>query len=153
MVQLFNSLGLASGKHCFLSVPLIYHPDANATTGYFVCYGTIKVPGSFSWRFPFGAVAVIGIFFAIGSIFLPHSPRWLTLVGRHDQVHAAIIKLGMRQDEINSLGGPPPNVAHNKEKTSFWVELKQLWAKDVRFRTTFGVFMMVMQQVSVYLCS
>ncbi|KAK0210316.1 general substrate transporter, partial [Desarmillaria ectypa] len=43
-------------------------------TGYFTCYGSIKVPGSFSWRFPLALQAMVAIILAIGTPFFQHSP-------------------------------------------------------------------------------
>ena len=65
--------------------------------GYFVCYGTVRLDDSVSWRFPFGMQAVMGIIFSAGSLFLPHSPRWLKHVGREVEATAAWF-VGCRMD-------------------------------------------------------
>ncbi|MFT8479746.1 sugar porter family MFS transporter [Gluconobacter oxydans] len=38
-----------------------------------------------SWRWMLGIVGVPGVLFLIGVLFLPDSPRWLVLRGRHDE--------------------------------------------------------------------
>jgi len=38
-----------------------------------------------SWRWMLGIMAIPGVFFLIGSFFLPDSPRWLMLRGRHEE--------------------------------------------------------------------
>ncbi|KAJ6560253.1 general substrate transporter [Mycena capillaripes] len=126
-VQLFNTIGVAAG--------------------YFTCFGSVKYAGNFSWRLPLGLQAVVAFVLAVGTPFFPHSPHWLLSVGRPVAAEAAALKLGLQLTEIRKAGeisasGPATEVA----KRSFIQQAKELWAKDVRFRTFFGFFLMVMQQ-------
>ncbi|KAJ7359236.1 general substrate transporter [Mycena albidolilacea] len=126
-VQLLNTIGVASG--------------------YFTCFGTVKHAGSFSWRLPLGLQAVVAILLAIGIPFFPHSPHWLLSVGRAADAEKATLTLGLhlteirKEDEASASG---PGVAAAKQ--GFKQQAKGLWAKDVRFRTFFGLFLMGMQQ-------
>ncbi|KAJ7892749.1 general substrate transporter [Mycena olivaceomarginata] len=127
-VQLLNTIGVASG--------------------YFTCFGTVRHTGSFSWRLPLGLQAVVAILLAIGIPFFPHSPHWLLSVGRAADAEKATLTLGLQLTEIRkedeaSASGPGAAVA----KQGFKQQAKGLWAKDVRFRTFFGLFLMGMQQV------
>ncbi|KAJ7228698.1 general substrate transporter [Mycena pura] len=126
-VQLFNTVGVA--------------------TGYFTCFGTINFPDSVSWRLPLALQAVVAIVLAIGTPFFPHSPHWLRSVGRPCDAEAATVKFGLRVTEVRKedeaiAGGPSAQVA----KLTFVQQAKELWAKDVRFRTFFALFLMGMQQ-------
>ncbi|KAJ7094404.1 general substrate transporter [Mycena epipterygia] len=126
-VQLFNTVGVAAG--------------------YFTCFGTVKSADSFSWRLPLGLQAVVAIVLAIGTPFFPHSPHWLLSVGRPSDAEAATMRLGLQLSEIRkedeaSVARPTRDVA----KQTFKQQAKELWAKDVRFRTFFGLFLMGMQQ-------
>lgn len=46
-----------------------------------------------AWRWMLGIVAVPGAIFMIGSFFLPDSPRWLMLRGRHDEALETLASL------------------------------------------------------------
>ncbi|KAI0932573.1 hypothetical protein AcW2_001162 [Taiwanofungus camphoratus] len=113
------------------------------TSGYFVCYGTVHIPSSLSWRFPFGMQTIIAALFAVGAPLLPHSPRWLRHVGRIADADAAWAKLGVGtvDAEENSQRG-------DAQKMDWWKEVQQLWKKGIRMRTALGVFLMAMQQAS-----
>ncbi|KAJ6515328.1 general substrate transporter [Mycena sanguinolenta] len=127
VVQLFNTVGVA--------------------TGYFTCFGTVRHAGSFSWRVPLALQAIVAIILAIGTAFFPHSPHWLLSMGRSADAEAATLKLGLQLAEIRkedeaAATGPAAEVA----KQTLKQQAKELWAKDVRFRTLFGLFLMGMQQ-------
>jgi hypothetical protein len=83
---------------------------------------------------------------AIGTPFLPHSPHWLLSAGRPADAEVATLKLGLQLTEIrkeDEASAGPTQVT----KQTFKQQAKELWAKDVRFRTFFGLFLMGMQQV------
>jgi hypothetical protein len=95
-----------------------------------------------------GLQAVVAILLAIGIPFFPYSPHWLLSVGRAADAEKATLTLGLQLTEIRkedeaSASGPGAAVA----KQGFKQQAKGLWAKDVRFRTFFGLFLMGMQQV------
>lgn len=65
-------------------------------TGFFTCYGSADIPSSFSWRLPFLLLAGYSLVFSVAALlWLPASPRWLTLRGREDEAAAAWEKLGV----------------------------------------------------------
>ncbi|PCH33387.1 general substrate transporter [Wolfiporia cocos MD-104 SS10] len=126
MVQLLNTIGIASG--------------------YFICYGTVHIPSSLSWRFPFGMQAVVSVVLAIGAPMLPHSPRWLIHVGRHAEAQIAWAKLGVVSADAHKTN---ENLRRDDAaKSNWWQEAKQLWKSGIRLRTALGVFLMGMQQAS-----
>ncbi|KAJ7688666.1 general substrate transporter [Mycena rosella] len=124
IVQLFNTVGVAAG--------------------YFTCFGTVKYADSFSWRFPLGLQAVVAIVLAIGTPFFPHSPHWLLSVNRPRDAEAATLKLGLQLTEIRKEDEAAAGAQVVQQ--TFKQQAKELWAKDVRFRTLFGMFLMGMQQ-------
>lgn len=56
------------------------------------------VEGSASWRIPLGVQLIPGIVLAIGSIFLPPSPRLLVAQGRNDEALRTLAKLRFRSE-------------------------------------------------------
>ncbi|KAJ7682083.1 general substrate transporter [Mycena polygramma] len=122
-VQLFNTVGIASG--------------------YFTCFGSVKSPGSFSWRLPLGLQAVVALVLAIGTPFFPHSPHWLLSIDRPVAAETATRKLGL---QISQIRKEDEESARRPATQSFKDQAKELWAKDVRFRTSFALFLMGMQQ-------
>ncbi len=44
--------------------------------GYFICYGSVNIESSYSWRLPFILQAVLAVALACTCRFLPSSPRW-----------------------------------------------------------------------------
>ncbi|KAJ7690112.1 general substrate transporter [Mycena rosella] len=124
IVQLFNTVGIAAG--------------------YFTCFGTAKYADSFSWRFPLGLQAVVAIVLAIGTPFFPHSPHWLLSVNRPRDAEAATLKLGLQLTEIRKEDEAAAGA--QVVQLTFKQQAKELWAKDIRLRTFFGMFLMVMQQ-------
>lgn len=86
LCQLLITTGIAAGKNLTLSllcICLMNHP------GYFVSYGSINLSSSISWRLLFIMQAIVSFIFSAGSLFLPHSPRWLQHVGRTEDAARA----------------------------------------------------------------
>lgn len=66
--------------------------------GYFVCYGSLNIDGSLSWRLPWILQCLTCLVTAVGVRFLPHSPRWLLHVGRRAEAEVAMQRLGISKD-------------------------------------------------------
>lgn len=92
--------------------------------------------------------AVIGLVFAAGSLFLPHSPRWLKHVGREADAARAWSRLGFTaaeaEKEQETTQRSEQNV-HTRENR-WWDIARQLMHKNVRRRTLLGCFLMGSQQ-------
>jgi MFS family permease len=58
---------------------------------YFITAGGSK--SSFPWRFPIAFQMVPALLLLAGSPWLPFSPRWLMMQGRHEEAHEVLIKL------------------------------------------------------------
>jgi sugar porter (SP) family MFS transporter len=50
--------------------------------------------GQYGWRWMFTAVAVPSLFFFVGSLLIPESPRWLVKNGRPDRARHVLAKIG-----------------------------------------------------------
>lgn len=131
-------------------------------TGYFTCYGSSGIQSSLSWRTPFILLASLSMVLCAASLlFLPASPRWLTLHHRRAEAEEAWEKLGVSHAErekvelesVTQRRTAPVEKA--KERTMH--KLLDIFSKDVRARTALVVFMMGMQQLSgidgvLYVC-
>lgn len=133
--------------------------------GYFICYGTVNISSSLSWRLPLAIQAGIATLGSCASYFyLPHSPRWLNHKGRVLEasktwdilgVSAAEREKGLLQDgAVNELGAEPALQATALD-TRFVTRIKQNFIKSTKLfdRTSYpqmllAVFMMAMQQLS-----
>ena len=90
--------------------------------------------------------AVIATVLAVGTPFLPHSPRWLRHVGRTADADAAWVKLGVSSADAEKTEESASR--DEAQKLSWWLEAQQLWKKGIRGRTALGIFLMGMQQLS-----
>jgi MFS transporter, SP family, xylose:H+ symportor len=50
--------------------------------------------GQYAWRWMFTAVAVPALFFFLGSLLIPESPRWLVKNGRSDRARRVLSRIG-----------------------------------------------------------
>lgn len=85
-------------------------------SGYFICYGTVHIHSSLSWRLPFGLQAALAMLYAVVCILVPESPRWLISKGRYQEAMVVWNRLGVPPGErevciTKSMPGPPPRVS------------------------------------------
>ncbi|KAI0121882.1 general substrate transporter [Daldinia grandis] len=138
-------------------------------TGFFTCYGTANIQSSFSWRLPFIFLAAYSVVFSIAALmWLPASPRWLTLHGKTKEASAAWEKLEVPAadrekildeydasvvetiipDTSGGIGAvqlTPATATSVKLKKT---ELLDVFSSDARPRLFLAVFLMGMQQLS-----
>jgi MFS family permease len=124
--------------------------------GFFTCYGSSTIQSSLSWRTPFILLSSLSMILCATSFFyLPESPRWLTLHGRHKEAAETWDNLEVSQaerekvelqSETTEVVTPVPTVASVKVNTVH--KLLDIFSKDVRTRTALAVFLMGMQQMS-----
>jgi len=128
--------------------------------GYFMCYGTIHLNDTLAWRIPFIWQTGVATVLAIGSLFLPHSPRWLLHVHRRDEAMVVLEKMGMgsaaeREKEellairetvtITDIGG---SKGFKSSIRNALHSLRLMTAKQNRWRATLAIFMMICQQTT-----
>ena len=128
--------------------------------GYFVCYGTVQVKSSLSWRLPFAFQSLVAYTFALtSSVWLPESPRWLTARGRATEASQAWDRLGVsdteREKAQEQLAAPErlPEETFDTQQTCESPQRRlqtvfEIFSKKARKRTLLGVFLMGMQQLS-----
>jgi len=61
--------------------------------GFWTGFFTRSLPCSFSWRIPLAIQLIPGIILALGTIYLPPSPRLLVLQGRYDEALQSLARL------------------------------------------------------------
>lgn len=148
MVQLFITLGLV--------------------LGFFICYATVRIPSSLSWRLPLALQAGIAFVLVVASYFyLPQSPRWLAYKGRRVEASVAWDRLGVSdaEREKDLLQNPDSAIAATSRhspsrprevgKSSLRQRVRgdvnvltAVFRKGARKPMLLGVFLMTMQQLS-----
>ncbi|KAJ5466646.1 hypothetical protein N7539_009375 [Penicillium diatomitis] len=127
--------------------------------GFFTCYGTSALVSSFSWRTPFIVLSGLSVTFSAASyLYLPESPRWLNLHGRHKEAavtwdrlevsHAEREKAELQSEPLQTAEGITTSAAPDVKQESPVHKILDIFAKDVRTRTVLAVFLMGMQQLS-----
>ncbi|TKA78122.1 hypothetical protein B0A55_02721 [Friedmanniomyces simplex] len=115
--------------------------------GYFTAYGSVKIQSSIAWRLPFVLMAIIAVALVITCYFLPPSPRWLVLQGRHEEAVAAVERLGIQQAEAEKDILRIRDEDVSKMHTGFFHSLKLIWARQYRSRTILALFILGMVQL------
>ncbi|OBT46760.1 hypothetical protein VE00_02599 [Pseudogymnoascus sp. WSF 3629] len=143
---------------------------AGIMVGYFICYGTVNIKSSLSWRLPLALQATIATLGATASaLYLPPSPRWLAHKGRKEEASRTWDLLGVSaaEREKDLLENPESVVAETNElaelpavhttalDTGFLARLRRnerrtysVFGQEGRKQMVLGVFMMAMQQLS-----
>ena len=122
--------------------------------GYFICYGTVNIASSLSWRLPFALQAIIAFMFTLFTFFFSlESPRWLSQAGKHLEALAVWEKLGVLAAEREKSEENSDNFAEPVQ----WKDMLSVFARSARKQTALGVFLGGMQQLSgidgvLYVC-
>lgn len=132
---------LATGPQLLVTLGLV--------VGYFTCYGSATIDSSLAWRTPFIVLTSLSIAFAIASLlWLVPSPRWLVLRGRRSKASAAWDALGVDHSARESAGTEAPASPGHAPELATRHRLLDVFAKDVRSRTSLAIFLLFMQQLS-----
>jgi sugar porter (SP) family MFS transporter len=114
-------------------------------SGFFICYGSVHLESSISWRLPLITQTCIGLPFSVCVLlFLPESPRWLNAVGQHADASAVWETLGIESTEREKISEQADTLPKGVEMR----DILAVFGKDAWRQTALGVFMMAMQQVS-----
>ncbi|KAL8957083.1 MAG: hypothetical protein Q9193_005551 [Seirophora villosa] len=120
-------------------------------TGYFICYGSVRIQSSYAWRLPFMLQAVLAVALACTCPFLPSSPRWLIDRGHPSQAGPAMDRLQLSlkqfQEELESAG-PTRSVMDEPESQQSIKPLLRVFAQENRKQAFLGMFLMGAMQFS-----
>lgn len=125
--------------------------------GYFMCYGSVGIESSLSWRLPFAVQAVIAFLFTASTMmFLPQSPRWLAARGKFEEAERVWSDLKLPEKERETV----EDEVDDNEKADQKVKAKDMFAifaPDAWKRTVLGLFLMGIQQAAgidgvLYVC-
>ncbi|TGO18373.1 hypothetical protein BTUL_0010g00430 [Botrytis tulipae] len=116
--------------------------------GYFMCYGSVGMKSSLSWRLPFAVQATIAFLFTASTmLFLPQSPRWLAARGKFEEAERVWSDLNLPEKEREKVDDD----VDDNEKADQEVKAKDMFAifaPDAWKRTVLGLFLMGIQQAA-----
>jgi sugar porter (SP) family MFS transporter len=124
--------------------------------GYFICYGTARISNSSAaWRLPLAIGSFLAFAFAATCTLVPPSPRWLLACGRVEEARRVIAALGLDTAEQEQLLADSSAGLEHPVDAGFLASLRdtfkgfgEAFSAPFRARTTFGCFIMGMQQFS-----
>ncbi|KDN39177.1 hypothetical protein RSAG8_08948, partial [Rhizoctonia solani AG-8 WAC10335] len=128
MLQLFVTIGIAAG--------------------YFICYGSLNIQSTLSWRTPFIVQVGVAMVLGCGLPLFPYSPRFLFQNGRVEEawrVLEAFDRHSSSEKEKEELMAIAQERQGQDETVGVVAAFKD---PDSRGRTLLAVFMMGMQQLS-----
>ncbi|RUT25191.1 MFS transporter [Asaia sp. W19] len=151
-------MGLAVGISAFTAPLYLSEIASEATRGAMVStYQLMVTVGIFlaflsntyfsysgNWRWMFGVAAIPAGLFLIGVLFLPYSPRWLIMQGRHKEAREVLLSL--RED--------PLEAAKEIKAIREQLEIKQHGFELLRTNSNFrrsialGIMLQAMQQLA-----
>ena len=142
-----------------LAVSIQFMITIGIMTGYFICYGTQRLPSSLSWRLPFIVQAFCAVLLAMSVfVFIPFSPRWLVAKGHEDRAVDVLRQLRRRRDAVHheadevavqkELNEIKASIAATTLASGRSASYAELFHRRYRFRTLLGIFFMACQQLS-----
>ncbi|OAA71679.1 hexose transport-related protein [Akanthomyces lecanii RCEF 1005] len=127
-----------------------FYTGAILATG--VAYASIKSPGETAFRLPLGLQLIPPMFIFVGALFVPESPRWLTMWGKKEKAAAILAKYhggGDMNHPVVQLELREFEAGIELQKSSsVWNYLGLLNSHNARWRFTMMAFMSVFAQLS-----
>lgn len=106
-----------------------------------------RFPISLGWRFAFGIGAILGLVVIFFRRWIPESPRWLMIHGRHAEAEAIVDEVERRivaDPETLPAHDSPPTRIHTRTHTP-WREIWNAVAHRHRHRSFLGFVLMTTQ--------
>ncbi|CAE6378421.1 unnamed protein product [Rhizoctonia solani] len=128
MLQLFVTIGIA--------------------LGYFICYGTLSIKSTLSWRTPFIFQAAVSVILGTGMPLLPYSPRWLFQNGRVEEAWRVLESFDRHSSSEKEKEELIAKSQERQGQNETVGVIEAFRDPDSRGRTLLAVFMMGMQQLS-----
>ncbi len=100
--------------------------------------------GQFGWRWMFTAVSAPALVFLVGALFVPESPRWLTIRGQKDRARRTLARIG-GEDYAEAAMADVLSTAESRLRGGRW---EQLRAPGMFQILGVGVVLAVLQQWS-----
>jgi len=101
--------------------------------------------GQFGWRWMFTAVAAPSLFFFLGALFLPESPRWLVKNGMADRARKVLARIGGEQYAAAEVRDIEETISSEQVRH---VRYRDLLEPRMLRILWIGVFLAVLQQWS-----
>jgi MFS family permease len=131
--------GRSRGK--FVSLPQ-FGAAMGVCIGYFSCYGSAHIDGEMSWRLPYILQAALATIWAVGSFFLPESPRWLILHGKREKAMEELERLNFERAEAEKDVLRPIENAASEAEVGLIEGLEVIFTKQYRVQTFLAVFIL-----------
>ncbi|TEA16579.1 Sugar transport protein MST8 [Colletotrichum sidae] len=120
---------------------------AGVCMGYFVAYGTADIESDLAWRLPYVVQGVCAVMFALASLVLPESPRWLLLHGRRADAIRALERL-----DFSAAEAERDFLSSAQDQQQLSLSPRQsfllLFRRGYRARTMLALFILGMIQLS-----
>ncbi|KAH7334576.1 hypothetical protein B0J17DRAFT_770897 [Rhizoctonia solani] len=128
MLQLFVTIGIA--------------------LGYFICYGSLNIQSTLSWRMPFIVQTGVAMVLGTGMPLLPYSPRWLFQNGRVEEAWRVLEAFDRHSSSEKEKEELIARAQERQGRDETVGVIEAFRDPDSRGRTLLAVFMMGMQQLS-----
>jgi MFS family permease len=129
----------------FVSLPQ-FGAALGVCIGYFSCYGSIHIAGDMSWRLPYILQVVLSTIWAVGSFFLPESPRWLHLHGKTSQALEQLQHLDVETAEAEKDVLRP--IEETNSQVGILEGLRLTFTTQYRRQTLLALFILTFIQLS-----
>lgn len=100
----------------------------------------------YTWRWMLGIETIPAVLYFIGLFFVPPSPRWLMLKGRHEEARKVMVRLTSEEEADEAM----QIILQNAKGTQTDPETKlaDLWKPGLRLVLTIGVVVAILQQIT-----
>lgn len=118
------------------------------TVGYFVCYFSLEIKSSLSWRTPFLVQTGVAVILGTGMPWMPYSPRWLFQNGRVEEAWRVLEGFDRHSSSEKEKEELLAKAAERQGRDETIGVVQAFKDPDSRGRTLLAIFLMGMQQMS-----